>query len=389
MWKWGNNARTKEWYRNGRNLILLPFTDPLQKIKKNWLCVIGCLWAFMLYLTTSCYAQPFFHDKAAQTTQAIVIPVGIKLIATHDILKELDDIEGWIKWEGSSGDKLARLKKEVDDLKMERMGLLVDACAGINWLVGNYSFFVREHRQSCGNPYFKEDEPDPYLMIRYVRIKELGFTQVIDSCRKNLSWSYTVRLLKGQLNFANPIAWEKDAAKKVALRQEGIAETSETTRLGIDIAFGYDMDTWRLSLNGENLNSPSFLYPEEAHMDNYLLQPKIKFGAAFSPLNSLILNMDCDLTQNKTLLQGYKTMELACGVERGIFNDNLVLRAQITKNLAEDDVGCIYSLGAGSKIAGLQLNIDAAMSGKTTKRSETSKNYPAQVQTCLQISGQF
>ncbi|MFH1097335.1 MAG: conjugal transfer protein TraF [Candidatus Desantisbacteria bacterium] len=333
----------------------------------------------MFYSATSCYAQPFFLDK-----QTIGIPIEIKLIATHDILKELDDIDGWTEWEGNSADKLDRLAKEVADLKREKMGLLVDAYAGINYLIGNYGFSMLEHRQSSGNPYFKDAEPDPYLIIRYVQIKELGFTQVIDSCRKNLSWSYTVRLLKGQLNFANPIAWEKDVARKVALEEEGVAETAVTTKLGLDIGLVYDMDKWRLSLNGKNLNSPRFSYPPEAHMDSYLLEPQLKIGAVFKPLNSLTLSLDCDLTQNETLLEGYKSMELVCGAEMEVFNGKLVLRGKIANNLAEDDIGRIYSLGVGTKIVGLQINMDGGI-----KRSKTSKDYPSQIQTCLQISRQF
>ncbi|MFH1860924.1 MAG: conjugal transfer protein TraF [bacterium] len=403
-----------------------------QIVQKNWLCVARWLLIFMVYSATSCCAQPFFIDTQVrvmpqlsvivagfsprkitqpkeestsiscdyrfpsateglptQTIQSISIPIEIKLIATHDILKELNDIEGWKEWEGSGADKCIRLKKEVDDLKRERMGLLIETCAGINWLIGNYGFSVFEHQQSSGNPYFKGDEPDPYLMIRYIRIKELGFTQVINSCRKNFSWSYTVKLLKGQLNFADPIAWEKDVVKKVALEEKGVAETSVTTKLGIDIGLVYCLDKWMLTLKGENLNSPMFFYPPEAHMDSYLLKPQVKIGAAFRPLNSLILDMDCYLTQNETLLQGYKSMELACGAEKRMFNDKLMLRGGIAKNLAEDDIGCVYSLGIGSRIAGLQLNMDGAMSSKTTKRSSTSKDYPAQIQACLQISGKF
>ncbi|MFH1962902.1 MAG: hypothetical protein ABIJ30_08545 [bacterium] len=100
-------------------------------------------------------------SPTTQTGQSISIPIEIRLIATHDILKELDDIEGWQEWEGSGSDKYARLTKEVDDLKRERMGLLVETCAGINWMVRNYGFFVLEHCQSSGNPYFKKDEPIP------------------------------------------------------------------------------------------------------------------------------------------------------------------------------------------------------------------------------------
>ncbi|MBU0699739.1 conjugal transfer protein TraF [bacterium] len=131
-------------------------------------------------------------------------------------------------------------------------------------------------------------------MIRYVRIKELGFTQGINSCMKNLSWSYTIRLLKGQLNFADPIAWEKDAAGKVALEGQGIAETSVTTKLGLDIGLVYCLDRWRFTLKGENLNSPSFSYPSEAHMDDYLLKPQVKIGAAFRPCNSSANRRDAE-----------------------------------------------------------------------------------------------
>ncbi|MBU1753852.1 hypothetical protein KKG56_08380 [bacterium] len=99
--------------------------------------------------------------------------------------------------------------------------------------------------------------------------------------------------------------------------------------------------------------------------------------------------MSCDLTQNKTLIQGYKSMELACGAEKGMLNNRLVLRGKIARNLTEDDIGCVYHLGAESRIACLQLNMDGAMSGKTTKRSSTSKDYPAQIQACLKVSGQF
>lgn len=327
----------------------------------------------------------------------MVIPIGMKLIATHDILKELDDIEGWEEW--GYGSQYGRLQSELNDLRREKMGLVTEAYAGITWVGGqgqggstSVTLSLLEHRQSCGSPYFEKDEhgyEEAYLRIRYVRLKEIGFTQSCGFFWENLRWNYTLRLIEGHLNFATPVIWEKGVAKKVTLKQDGIGESEAAIKPAIDIGLEYKQDEWNLAVICSNLGSPKFSYPIDAHLDNYLIEPQVKILAGFKPLKNLALVMYCDLTQNETLLEGYKSMLLACGAEKAMFHGKLMLRAGIAKNLLEDDIGCVYSFGIGSKIACLQLNMDGAISSKATKRSKTSRYYPAQIQTCLQISGQF
>lgn len=340
------------------------------------------------FLTTYCSAQPFFSIDTEDFSipdpkirSSISLPVRIKLVVNNDILKELNDIEGWTKWEV---DRFERFQKETNDLKKEGMGIIFDAEAGINFTKRNYRFLLFEERQSCGTPYFQRDEPDPYLMIKYVTIKGFGINRKNIFLHQHLFFGYTLKIIKGNLNFAMPLAWEKDVIRKVFFKENGATTTDAiTTKLGLDMDLVCKTDKWKLSVIGRNLNSPHFSYPQKAQMDNYCLKPEVKIIADFNPLNTMKWFIQSDLTQNKTLLQGYETMNLSGGIEIPL--SWVILKGQTTKNLLSDDIGWIYTMGIGAKIKRLQIDMLFERSGKTTQRSKTQKDYPSQIQGYFQI----
>jgi len=315
------------------------------------------------------------------------IPIGVELTATHDIVKELDEVEQTFIDKNST---IEQFINEVNDLRKEKMGLVANASGGISMQYDNYAFSFLEHRQVAGNPYFKIiDEygaEEPYLQIKYIRLQEyiISISKLLGD---NLYLGTNIKALVGKTDYALPHAYkEKDVEKKVKVTFKG-KQAKTTTKLGLDIGLLYEKtDNLRYGLVIKNLNSPNFSYPCSALLEDYQLKRQIRAGLSFKTKKSAVLALDCDLTKNDTLLNGYQSQNLSAGLEYPLFTPHLVLRCGWMKNLVENDIGNVYTLGFGLDFLHLQADIAGAISGKKTKRSKTGKGYPVNLMSNVQLS---
>jgi len=382
--------------------------------QKNWLC-IGCgLVIFIFIQTQHSLAQPFFifGSKPSAMAGAYVavednntafywnpakyalnkitlfeIPIGVELTATHDIVKELDEVEQTFIDKNST---IEQFINEVNDLRKEKMGLVANASGGISLQYNNYAFSFLEHKQVAGNTYFKIiDEygsEEPYLQIKYIRLQEY-IISISKLLSENLYLGTNIKVLVGKTDYALPHAYkEKDVEKKVNVTLKG-EQANTTTKLGLDIGLLYKKtDNLRYGLVIKNLNAPKFSYPSSALLEDYQLKQQIRAGASFKTKKSAVLALDCDLTKNDTLLNGYQSQNLSIGIEYPLYTPHIVLRCGRIKNLVENDIGNVYTLGFGLNFLPLQADISGAVSDKKTKRSKTGKEYPVNLMGNVQLS---
>ena len=173
--------------------------------------------------------------------------------------------------------------------------------------------------------------------------------------------------------------------------------TKASTTVGADVGALYDLkENWkvRFGMVVRNITYPSFSQPKEAKdkagLDKYVIQPQVRVGAAYWPLNFITLSADWDLTNNKTALQGYYSKMLSLGAEVNIFNRswlNFALRGGFMDNLAESS-GSMFTAGLGLNIFHFQLDFAAAMSTKSTTIADSQK-FPTALTGSVGISVNF
>jgi len=205
------------------------------------------------------------------------------------------------------------------------------------------------------------------------------------------------KIMRGYVGFFEYELFEEDqGGLEESLWKNYNEYLEESTTVGIDVGVLFDVKK-ELGLRGgmliRNLNYPSFKQPPEAKaagFGNYVVQPQVRVGVAYWPLNFITLAADLDLTNNKTVLQGYYSRMLSLGAEVNIFNRswlNFALRGGFMDNLAESS-GSMFTAGLGLNIFHFQLDFAGAMSTKSTTIADSQK-FPTALTGSLGISINF
>lgn len=181
----------------------------------------------------------------------------------------------------------------------------------------------------------------------------------------------------------------------------------DSSNFGLDIGVMGRFKMLNLGLIGRNLNSPSFdgfdkdvtvtrpdgtTFVQPMHADEVTLKPQLAAGVAFIPLETLTFEVDCDLTRNETLLsnfgssKGYHTQNLSAGLEWDAFSA-VALRAGVYRNLAESDIGTVYTAGLGLNMWLMRLDLGGAFSDETARYD--GKDYPKEARLAAQLSMDF
>lgn len=145
---------------------------------------------------------------------------------------------------------------------------------------------------------------------------------------------------------------------------------AETSTYGVDLGTSYRLKNLQFGFVGRNLNSPKFDGPtvNNRQFDDVKINPSATTGVAFIPYEGFTLETDYDLTKNETILSGYDTQNIAFGAE-WLFLRFLALRAGTYKNIAEDDIGWVYTAGIGINTLGVRFDISGAYSADTCQFS--------------------
>jgi hypothetical protein len=143
---------------------------------------------------------------------------------------------------------------------------------------------------------------------------------------------------------------------------------AQSVNVGFDAGVLARMPYLQVGVTGRNLNSPSFKGPTIANLKyaDQKVEATVTAGVAIIPLSTLTVAADCDLIETGTTLPGYATQRVSGGAEWNAFRF-LALRAGLSSNLAEDDVGLMYHAGIGLNLWALRIDLAGSMSKETVE----------------------
>jgi len=156
----------------------------------------------------------------------------------------------------------------------------------------------------------------------------------------------------------------------------------ETDTYGIDLGVMGRFPLVNVGIVARNLNRPTFKGPTVTNtfllddgvttktltrtFDDVTLERQVTAGLALIPLESLTIEADLDLTRNETVQNDYFTQNLAFGLEWNPLNI-IALRGGAYKNLAQSDIGWVYTAGLGFNMWLARLDLAAAYGSETVE----------------------
>ncbi|MBI1822182.1 MAG: conjugal transfer protein TraF [Nitrospirae bacterium] len=202
------------------------------------------------------------------------------------------------------------------------------------------------------------------LLIKGLAVAEVPFTYG-RAITEDFAVGGNLKYMRGRAYHAAPRVFNNKLGD--ALNGNDYVESST---VGIDLGLLYRFgDKLRAGLTARNINSPSFALkplPEDG-TDSIAEQMQVRAGLLYKPLSFLRLAADIDLTRNNTNITGnYKSQNVGGGLELSLFKF-LLLRGGAYTNLAQSDIGLVYTAGLGINLWLLQLDIGAAMAKNTTQ----------------------
>lgn len=178
-----------------------------------------------------------------------------------------------------------------------------------------------------------------------------------------------LKLMRGRVYGNQLLVFDDDSGDLVSQTDENF---EETTTFGIDLGVLARYNRFGFGLVGRNLNSPEFDgFTKEIELSNgttsfinaksVRIDPQFTAGIAYHPFDTLTVEVNYDLTDNKTAFRDYATRNLSCGLEWDIFKI-LALRGGVYKNMAESDVGLVYTAGLGLNLWAARLDVAGVFS---------------------------
>lgn len=211
----------------------------------------------------------------------------------------------------------------------------------------------------------------------------------------NDNWAVgaNLKLMRGRVYGTQVLIFDNDADDIVAESDE---DFEETTTFGIDLGVMGRYRMVNLGLIARNINAPKFdgftkdkVFSTKTltiNAPSVTLDPQVTAGVAFIPVETLTLETNLDLTKNETAFTGYDTQNLSFGLEWDAFRA-LALRAGAYKNLAEDDIGWVYTAGLGLNLWAIRLDLAGAMANDTV--TIDGDKVPKEAQAYAQLSIDF
>ncbi|MFH7321319.1 conjugal transfer protein TraF [Desulfurivibrio sp. D14AmB] len=201
-----------------------------------------------------------------------------------------------------------------------------------------------------------------------------------------------VKLMRGRV-YNNRILVFSDNSDEII--SETTERYNESTTFGLDLALLARLPKVNLGLIGRNLNSPKFdgfSYVPTGSSQTVLVpdvkvKPQVTAGVAYIPFTTLTLEANLDLTNNETTLPGYRTRNLSFGLEWDAFRF-LALRGGAYKNLAESDIGWVYTAGLGVNLWAARLDLAGAFAAKKEKYDKDDE-LPREIRGMAQLSIDF
>lgn len=201
----------------------------------------------------------------------------------------------------------------------------------------------------------------------------------------NLAVGGNLKLMRGRVYINEVLVFDEDSDE---FMEDTTEQFEETTTFGLDLALMARYQRLTFGIVGRNLNSPEFDAPtvDGKEFEDVTIDPQVRTGLAYKPWDSLTLETNVDVTENETTLQGYDTQYFSLGAEWSIYNV-LNLRGGMYTNLAEDDVGNVYTAGLGLNLWGANLEVAGAVSEDTEEYD--GDEYPQEARVAAQLGLKF
>lgn len=150
--------------------------------------------------------------------------------------------------------------------------------------------------------------------------------------------------------------------------------TEATMNFGFDLGAQYRWSMFQFGAVGRNLNAPTFsgftdtvevetgtrTRDLEIDIPDHTLDPQVTLGAAFVPSRRFMVEVNYDVLETGTLLEGYDIQRLSFGSELDIWL--LALRLGAYQNMALDDADWVLTGGIGANLFGIRADIGGAYS---------------------------
>jgi len=203
-----------------------------------------------------------------------------------------------------------------------------------------------------------------------VRLSGLGVGEIPISygyaLNEHISFGATIKAMVGRVYVTEWVAYQDadDLENEISNLSDNY---EESYNFGVDAGVLFRMPYLQVGLNGRNLNAPSFKGPTVKGITyaDETIDPSLVFGVAFVPFETLTIAADVDLLETSTQNDGYNMQKVGGGIEWDAFRV-LALRAGVSENIAESDVGLLYHAGVGLNLWALRVDLAAMMSKQTT-----------------------
>lgn len=208
----------------------------------------------------------------------------------------------------------------------------------------------------------------------------------------HLSFGGNIKLMRGRVYGTKVLVFDNDSDDIIAESDENYEQSDA---VGVDFGMLMRLEKFNFGLIGRNLNSPEFdgftvvnpVDPDDStRIEDVTLDPQAVAGVAFIPTETIVLEVDYDLTRNETTLQGYDTQNIRFGFEWDA-GRVLALRGGAYKNLVEDDIDWVYTAGLGLNLWAMRLDVAGAFSDEKTEFD--GDDYPTVSRLSAQLSFDF
>ncbi|MGC8925216.1 MAG: conjugal transfer protein TraF [Calditerrivibrio sp.] len=196
-----------------------------------------------------------------------------------------------------------------------------------------------------------------------------------------LAFGVNLKLIKGRV-YEEKITIFNNNSSDIVDRIKDKYE--ESNNFAVDLGAIYMPNNWiKIGAVAKYLNSPKFDRPNGG---DYKVKPQGRLGIAINPFETLTIAADADVTKNETAVDGYKSQNIGVGLEWDVLKF-LALRAGVYRNIAESDIGNMYTAGLGLNLYLIRADLGVAISGK--KSSYDDKDYPNEARLQANISIEF
>jgi hypothetical protein len=194
--------------------------------------------------------------------------------------------------------------------------------------------------------------------VKGLNLQEYGLAVSVPLLENALAIGVALKAVRGETSWARVLAVQtEDPLDEVSDNLD--SHRKVTTRGNLDLGIAASpVEGLRLGLTGKNLIRTE--YPLKDRSDSITLDPQVRAGAWWRPIDWISLALDADLVRTSSdILDGYKSQWIGGGVGFHLF-EILVLRGGLMQNVAVDTSEPTFTAGLDLFIWKFRLGVAGA-----------------------------